>query len=285
MQRPTKVSLMRLAGPVLGLVIGVTLVSTSPNKAAPLWSVWAPLALALSATGGVVFVYGFNRWAELVALHPVRVSNVAAPILALVIVGLLVVNTWAFIPGAPPTNWRGGLLLMLAILAGTPAAGVMYGVSHAAASEPLAPTAGGRLALLVALRQLLQRLLAAVGALVALVTLESGALLALDRSVHSEFGSRPPQYVLVFGGVGSVLVALAYSPGWTALQHRCTRLCDELFPMECLDEASMILGRAGDRQKLEQILGTERGILADMQSGMAILAPLLAGAAAAFLPH
>jgi hypothetical protein len=55
--------------------------------------------------------------------------------------------------------------------------------------------------------------------------------------------------------------------------------------MECLDEASMILARSGDRQKLEQILGADRGILPDMQSGVVILAPLVAGAAAFLLPH
>jgi hypothetical protein len=161
----------------------------------------------------------------------------------------------------------------------------MYGVGQVAASEPLSSTAGGFVTWLVALRQLLQRLLAAVGALVTVVTLEFGALLALERSVHSQFGNRPPQFVLVYGGIGSLLVALAYAPGWTALQNRCSRLCDELFPMECLDEASTILAMSGDRQKLEQILGADRGMLADMQNGVVILAPLIAGAAAFLLPH
>jgi hypothetical protein len=283
MQRPAKVSLMRLA-PVLGLGIGGTLVLTSPHQSAPLWLVWASLVLALGATAGVVFVYGLNRWAELVALHPVRVRDVAAPIFVIELVGLLAVNATQFLPGVHG-NGRNALLTTLAILAGTPAACAMYGVGHVAASETLSSTAGGLIARLVTLRQLLQRLLAAVGALVTVVTLEFGALLALERSVHSQFGNRPPQFVLVYGGIGSLLVALAYAPGWTALQHRCNRLCDELFPMDCLDEASTILARSGDRQKLEQILGADRGLLADMQSGVVILAPLIAGAAAFLLPH
>jgi len=45
------------------------------------------------------------------------------------------------------------------------------------------------------------------------------------------------------------------------------------------------LSRADDRQKLDQVLGTDRNLFADLQTGVAILAPLLASAAVAFLPH
>jgi hypothetical protein len=103
--------------------------------------------------------------------------------------------------------------------------------------------------------------------------------------VHSQFGNRPPQYVLIFGGVGSLLVALVYVPPWGALRHTGYQLCDEFFPMRHLNQPPAILSRAGDRQKLEQILGVDRSVLGDLQTGVAILAPLLASAAAAFLPH
>lgn len=55
--------------------------------------------------------------------------------------------------------------------------------------------------------------------------------------------------------------------------------------MQHLDEASAILTAAADRQKLEQVLGADRNVLADMQTGLAVLRSLLAGGAAAFLPH
>jgi hypothetical protein len=45
------------------------------------------------------------------------------------------------------------------------------------------------------------------------------------------------------------------------------------------------LSRAEDRNKLEQLLGVDRSIAADLQTGLAILGPLIASAAAAFLPH
>jgi hypothetical protein len=88
-----------------------------------------------------------------------------------------------------------------------------------------------------------------------------------------------------FGGFGSFLASLVYMPAWAALRDRGLKLCDELFSMEDLDKAQAIVSRVGDRQKLEQILGVDRNVLADLQTGLAILAPLLASAAAAFLPH
>jgi hypothetical protein len=91
--------------------------------------------------------------------------------------------------------------------------------------------------------------------------------------------------VLIFGGVGSALVALAYGPASTALSNRAQHLCDELFPLDVADEAAAVLAQAEDRGKLEQLLGADRSIATDLQAGLAILGPLIASAAAAFLPH
>jgi hypothetical protein len=65
------------------------------------------------------------------------------------------------------------------ILGGVPAVGVMDGVRHVARGQPMPATKGAQVAVLVRLRQLLQRLLAAVGSLVALSTFATGAVLAL----------------------------------------------------------------------------------------------------------
>src|SRR5216684_5192618 len=139
----------RLAVPVLGLVVGVVVVVTSPDRNAPLWLVWAPVAVALSTAGGAVFSYGWRRWADLRALHPVRVFDVAGPTGILVVVSL-VPNLALFLPGAAQANWRSALLVTFATLAAVPAASVAYGVRHAALSESLSPTKGGRLDMLIA---------------------------------------------------------------------------------------------------------------------------------------
>lgn len=74
-------------------------------------------------------------------------------------------------------------------------------------------------------------------------------------------------------------------PASTALTGWAQRLCDELFPLSDADEAAVILDRAEDHSKLEQLLGADRSVADDLQTGLAILGPLIASAAAAFLPR
>jgi hypothetical protein len=294
MHRPNRVSvagLTRLAPVGLGLAFGLYLILTSAYRDAPLWPVWAPIVVALTTTAGSVFPYGLNRWAELARLlqgHTVRVRDVAPRVTTIATVTLLVVLGSTRSPGPAQTDWRGVALVIVLLLGGAPAAGVMEGVRRAADNASVSDTGGGQVALLVGLRQLLQRLLAAVGSLVALWTFALGAVLALHRSVpagsgHGVVTQAPPQFVVISGGVGSLLVALFYVPAATALQRRGQGLCDQLFPLDQAKEASTILSLAEDRHKLEQLLGMDRGVVADLQTGLAILGPLLASAAAAFL--
>jgi hypothetical protein len=249
--------------------------------------------VALTTTAGAIFPYGLDRWAELAELPKrptVSVRDVATRVTAIAAVALLaiVLGSWVLL-GPTSSTWRGVALLTFTILGGVPAVAVMDGVRRAAGNESALGAKGGeQVAVLVRLRQLLQRLLAAVGSLVALSTLATGALLAARRSLpagsgHNVSTELPPQSVLVFGGWGSLLVALFYVPAATAIQRRGQRLCDELFPLDEAEDASAILSLADDRHKLEQLLGVDRGVLADLQTGLAILGPLLASAAAAFL--
>lgn len=274
-----------LAAPLAGAFIGVALVLTSTYQGASLWYIWAPLVVVLTTAAGAVFTYGLRRWTDLNNLHPVRKRHVAWPVTGIAVFALAVTNSTALLPGSEREQLPGGLLISFVLLAALPAASVMYGVWHTAGSEPQLVSPGGELGLLVALRRLLRRLLAAVGALVALSTLTTGAALALQRSIPGSFPNRPPQYVLIFGGVGSLLVAMVYVPAWSALQIRGLRLCDELFRIEHLEDPVAILNQAENRQKLAQILGADTSVWSDLQTGLAILAPLLASAAAAFLPN
>jgi hypothetical protein len=163
----------------------------------------------------------------------------------------------------------------------------MEGVRHAARSWPPSEPGGRQVAVLIKLRNLLQRLLAALGALVALWTFTIGAAILLQRSLAGSaqgvVAGAPQQLVLILGGVGSLLVALFYVPAATALQRRGQNLCEQLFPLHEAKEPSAILSSAEDRHKLEQLLGIDRGIVADLQTGIAILGPLFGSAAAAFL--
>jgi hypothetical protein len=206
---------------------------------------------------------------------------------AVAIVGVLVINIARVVPewAKAHTTWQNALLVSLVVVAGIPGWGVMFGVWYLAYFGPLPDPSGARVFLLVGLRRLLLRLLAIAGAVVTLVTFQFGTLMMLEKSEGLPLGDLPPQYALVFGGVGSLLVAAAYVPGWVALQRRGRELCQDLFPIKELDDGPAILSRALDLKKMEQILGVDRSILADVKNGLAVLAPLLAGAAATLLPH
>lgn len=286
-------STVRFIAVGLGLVFGLAFVIANPLRESPMWAVWASLAVALTSAAGAVFGYGLGRWAELAALCPVRVRAVAAPVVGLLgvgLVGALIGAVLMAVAGLGASGWsavRGWGLPLITALGAVPAVGAMYGVRHAAVEGPEpSGTTGEQVALLIALRQLLQRLLVAVGSLVALSTLALGASLAAHQALPEGAGGAvlPPQSVLIFGGAGSLLVALVYGPASTALQTRGRRLCEELFPLRESNEAEVVLSRVGDRHKLEQFLGVDRGVAADLQTGLVILGPLLASTAATFLP-
>jgi len=282
------VSLTRLTLVGLGFVFGLYFVLSSAYLHASLWPVWAPLVVAFTTAAGAVFPYGLDCWAELSKYGKVRVRDVVPRIAVIAAVFLLVLAGSTRLSGPAQSTWRSVELVVILALGGVTAVGVMEGIRLVADDDSAPDTGGKQVVVLIRLRQLLQRLLAAVGSLVALSTLSTGADLAMERSQSSGSAAAgsahlPPQFVLVFGGLGSLLVALFYVPAASALQRRGQRLCDELFPLNEAAEASAILSVAEDRQKLEQLLGADRGVIADLQTGLIILGPLLASAAAAFL--
>jgi hypothetical protein len=273
------------ASAAAGLAIGTATAYGSFTSHTGFWLVWWPLAAALTAAAGIVCVYGLRRWHDLQVLKQTKLRDVVAPVLLIAVFGVGGVASPDYINGLPGSKSWSGVPVVVATLLAAPAAAVMYGVRNAASSPWPSLTRGGEVALLIALRRLLERLLAAVGALVALATLQKGALLTLQHSVGSQAGTQPVQFILVFGAFGSLLAGLVYVPAWAALRDRGVRLCDELLSLDCLTAVPEILSTAADRQKLEHILGADRSVLADLQSGLAILAPLLAGAVVAFFPH
>jgi hypothetical protein len=289
MHRRWFAALARVAPVGLGFAFGLYFVLTSPFQHDPLWLVWAPLVIAFTGAAGAVFLYGIGRWAELTGSGGTRISLRDAAI-RVAPVGVLVIFVLAWSPWLPaPMHFtlRFAALIAIPLLGGITAAGAMEGIRQVATRQPDDRTRGGQAALVVSLRQLLQRLLLALGSLVALSTLALGPsvnlLRKLAESPHFRVHQLPPQFVLVFGGLGSLFVALYYAPAATAIQRRGQQLCDDLFPLAEADEAATILTVADDRRKLEQLLGVDRTVAADLQTGLVILGPLLASAATAFL--
>ncbi|MFI7696937.1 hypothetical protein ACIBQ6_48255 [Nonomuraea sp. NPDC049655] len=264
--------MLRTVAVVTALALGLAIVLTSAYRTAPRWEMWAALALALTAASGAVLAYGVQRWRELTALRPASVREVLRPLGALLLVALLLVVLALALSPDPLAGWRGWALSAIACLGALPAAATMSGIRRSAGALEGGP--GTRVATLISFRRLLRRLLGAVGLLVALATLALGASPAPS----------PQGAVLIFGGNGSLLVALAYVPARAALREAATRLCDGLLPLGDADDAATVVARAEERAKLEQILEVDHNLMTDLQTGLVILGPLLSSAAAALLP-
>ena len=178
-----------------------------------------------------------------------------------------------------PVGRRDGDLIgsLLVAFAGLGAGPVVAGFGAVREqARALAGTAGEQAETVLALRRSLAGLLNALGLLVALATLALGAALQLSNRSEST-------QVVVLGAGLSVLVALGYAPAAGALHEGARSLCRTAVPLGDVSFADLS-ARIEDRHRLELALGVDRGLLADLQSGVIILAPLLASGAAAFLP-
>ncbi len=253
--------------------VGVALAASSEGRGSGAWTLWVPLVVALTAATGALAVYGLGRWAELETLHPIEARIVVRPLAVWAIVAVLAIN---FTGATTHGNVVNGLLLSMATICGCPVAGVMLGIRQVAGLSSQLELRGEQLALLLELRGLLQRLLAVVSAFLALLTLQAGALLALQHDLNTDFGNRPPQYVLVVGAFGSLLIGSFYVPGWSALRREARRLVDDLYPLGIQHKADDVLATAEARHRFGMLVGTERTLLAEVQADLILLAPLLA---------
>ncbi|WP_018350621.1 hypothetical protein [Longispora albida] len=269
-----------MAGAAFGLVV----VLASPHRGTQAWVVWASLAIALAATSGAVFGYGLTLWPEITGLGPIRLGRVAAFVAQIAAIGCAILALGAVLTLSQKTDpaivrerdLSGLMLTMFAGLAAVPV-GAGLGAIRERARAPHG-TPGEQVEQILALNRLLARLLGAFGALVALATLALGA--ALRQGIHPQPESA---VVIIFGAAWSVVVACAYAPAAGALREAAQALCRTVVPLGDTPAADLP-SRTEDRRQLEQALGVDRGVLAGIQSGLIIFAPLLASTTTVFLP-
>lgn len=89
--------------------------------------------------------------------------------------------------------------------------------------------------------------------------------------------------MLVFGAAWSGIIAIAYAPAAGALRTAARELCRTIVQLAEIEPRDLP-ARTEERHRLEQTLGVDRGMLADIQSGILVLSPLLASTASLFLP-
>ncbi len=211
----------RTAYVVVGVMFGAVISLTSPQRGSPAWAVWASVAIALAAAGGVVFGYGLARWPEIAALGGVRRARVAAFVVQIIAVAVAGLVLGAMLPGATATI-RGVLLALVSELAAIPVVATLAGIRELAPA--VSGTAGEQFERLLTLRRMLSGLVNAVGVLVALVTLAIGAALPLVT------GSAPA-LVVVSEQPGACLWLLPTCRQRGAVRDSARSLCRTIVPL------------------------------------------------------
>ena len=275
----------------VGVAFGTAVALTSAARGTEPWLIWAALAISLTAASGAVFGYGLARWPEIVAsFRPSRRRLAAyvaraysAPLGMLTVAVVLSIATEQDASLVTGGSIRGLLLVAFAGFATLPVVaglGAIYERARMLDGEPL----GERAETVLALRRLLAGLLGALGSQVTLATLALGAAprVSADQS-GADLADQPDAVVLVFGAAWSAAIAIAYAPAAGALRTAARRLCRTTVPLAGI-EAGDLPARADERHRLEQALGVEHSPLADVQSGILVLSPLLASAVSLFLP-
>ncbi|MEV6979455.1 hypothetical protein [Kitasatospora sp. NPDC093806] len=288
--RPGAAPVLNAVPVAVGLAAGAVVVATSRYRGAGLWPVWSAMALALTGTAGAVFAFGLRQWR---ALPPAErpTGRAAALITGAVTLGAVLngVVTVTVPVHDRSATWQGSVLVGTAVLGAVPTACTVHAIRAAALADHGDTDAGELTRWLLERRQSLRSMLAGLGALVALSTLALGVAVRTEaQQVQTQAlaaaDATPAEYVLVFGGAGSLLVGVLYTPAALALRRQARLLAARLFPLTGTDEPERLLERAEQRARFEQLLGTTTGPFADLQADIVVLTPLLAAAVAVWLP-
>jgi hypothetical protein len=126
-------------------------------------------------------------------------------------------------------------------------------------------------------REQLDIFLRTLGGLIALAALSLGALRKAVISVGYSADAFPPTLTLAYGGYFTALVALVYLPAMTQIQRSGTRCLNFTHPTPSMVDPEWNQ-KAADRQTLRNHLRLDATPTESLRSGLAIGAPLLAGA-------
>jgi hypothetical protein len=269
--------LLRTLLMVAGGAAALAIAWTNPDRGeASAWNLWAALATFLGVVSGSSFGSGVARRREVNRVQRVPSRRVVPAVLLFVLLAAATVPLASIFVGEG-LSWRGAAFAGIAIAGALPAGAALAAIRSLALRGLVGPP-GRQLAALLALRRMLNRLLAILGSLVVLVTLVNAA------GLNWGTGPRIPISAVIFAGAAAtVLVGLLYIPTAALLRRRCVAYVDEHFALDDVPRTDLVAA-AEERGKLEEILAINRTTLGELQSALLIVSPLLAGAASALLP-
>lgn len=278
----------------MGVPTGFDLHLNMQMLAQPVYFVWLIFIVFLTA---ISFLMAAPLWASLRFFRPYltkkRVTDlVVSTFLLLVILmfpdGILGLLARAGMP-LPVYLFYPRILLILVVVYAciSPA---IYGISliremletrYAVIPSESPPAAYAEfIALHTRLREQSQRYLAAIGLIVTLVTLTTGANRDVGIALMLNPNRLPTTVVLTYGLYFTVVVALIYAPTFLSLVRSGMDLRDRLYPICQVDTLAETMAK---RKSFEDNMQLNIGLQQSLSTGLIILAPLLSGVLTAFL--
>jgi hypothetical protein len=259
---------------LLGGVEGAAITLVGQGDLTQETAVWAAVGTALTASAGLSAANGRASWQGLRESGSATTSRAMISVISLVALAVLLVLAGYLMPTGQPST-RGVLLLGVAILGGIPAL-MAIGAIHTRVSTIDRGDGVDAFDDLGVLRVVLVRQLRGLGALVALATLA----LAISPGLGSMFpeAESGSGVVLVLGGAGSAIVAMAYVPVATVLRTKAAGLSRYLFPLGTDDDGHAVLDRLRDRQDLLKLVMGDRGIYDELMASLVVATPLMTAA-------
>lgn len=303
---------------VAGSVAGWLVVQASPGSSIsviafrrqPWYTVWSSLGalfVALWLILGLVAmrqVWSFSLEEEQDRWN--RVKLILRPALGYLIYAILVaylasaLSGWA--QGGNPGIPLSHPLIRVDFFAGVAAAGslpsaVGLWITRRRAGSLSSAALRPQTELLISLDQFLvfqsrnQRFLAALSTIIATAVLQTSALrnALIGAGVAKETGY-PPEFVLLYGAIFAVAVAIVYLPSELALREAGRTLQRLAVTRMEVSSASNIgiehwLERVDQQDRIGKALGLDVPILARVQTSLGLLAPLIAALVGALVPH
>jgi hypothetical protein len=126
----------------------------------------------------------------------------------------------------------------------------------------------------IRLRSDLERLLGYLGAVIGLAVLATAALRRVVLQAYTD-KPFPPEILLLYGVVLTLIVALVYLPTWATMQRTGSLLRDRVAPLPD-PRSDHLEAQLQKRAALEDLLGLRVSAGTSFKAGVAILSPLLA---------
>jgi hypothetical protein len=208
---------------------------------------------------------------------------------ASIALGLIIANPVVLAPSVdtriPYQEIRGIFVTLVGVGAGIPAVLGILWVSLAARDDKFWSSGvpgSAYVSNLVKLRQNLQRLLLTLGISIGLGILNTGVLrkfiLALRADdVRDGTFAYPPELVVLYGLLFTVVMILVYIPAHSALLNRGRELAERSYPVTDEMNASETIKQIKQQNDFVEQLKLGTSVLGDVQNGLVIFAPVLAG--------